>query len=214
MNSPQEVVEQQKWRYATKIFDASKKIPTAEWKALEETLILTPSSYGLQPWKFLVVTDPAMRRTLQPLSWNQKQVVDASHYVIFLGRTDITASDVERFTDHTAQVRGVPKESQHAYRDMMIGDLVKGPRHAMIAEWAARQVYIALGNFMNAAAAMGIDTCPMEGIDPPKYDEALELKGTGFRTIVACAAGYRSADDKYARLPKVRYSADTLIRRI
>lgn len=214
MNSPQEVIEQQKWRYATKVFDASKKIPAAEWKALEESLILTPSSYGLQPWQFIVITDAATRAKLLPLSWNQKQVVDSSHFVVFLAKNDIIAADVDKLIRSIAASRGVAPDTLAFYRDMMTGDLVKGPRHAVIGEWAARQVYIALGNLMTTAAMLGIDACPMEGIDPVRYDEVLDLKNSGYRTVVACALGYRSKDDKYATLPKVRYEADELIRRI
>jgi len=96
----------------------------------------------------------------------------------------------------------------------MVGDLVKGPRSAVIKEWAARQCYIALGNFMTSAALLGVDTCPMEGIDPPKFDEVLGLAGTDYSTVVACAAGYRHAEDGYTKLPKVRFSASEIIKKI
>lgn len=211
---PEELIEIQKWRYATKIFDAAKKISAVEWKALEEALILSPSSYGLQPWKFLVVTDPAVRAKLMGCSWNQKQVTDASHFVVFLGRADITAADVDVLIKRTADVQKRDGQSLDGYRGMIIGDLVNGPRHAIITEWVSRQVYIALGNFMTSAALLGIDTCPMEGLDPLKYDEILGIKGTGYTTRVACAAGYRSAADKYSQLPKVRYPKESLVQTI
>lgn len=209
-----ELTERLKWRYATKVFDAAKKISSTDWSSLEQALVLTPSSYGLQPWKFLVVNDRALRQALLPHSWKQRQVVDCSHYVVFLRRTEMTAADVTRFIDRTVEVRNVPKESLDFYRDLMIGDLVSGPRHAWIAEWAARQVYIALGNFMTAAAVMGIDTCPMEGLDPSKYDEILKLEDSGYGTAVACAAGYRAAQDKYAALAKIRYPLEQVIIRL
>lgn len=210
--SPQELVEAQKWRYAVKVFDPAKKIPADSWRALEESLVLTPSSYGLQPWKFLVISDPAVRQKLHPLSWKQSQVTDASHYVVFLGRTDITAEDVSRWVARMAEVQKREVASLDAYKGMMLGDLVNGPRHQVIHEWVSRQVYIALGNFMTSAALLGIDTCPMEGIDPAGYDKVLGLEGSGYSTRVACAAGYRSASDKYASTPKVRYAKDELIR--
>ncbi len=209
-----DLLDSLKWRYATKVFDPSKKISAEDWKALEEALILSPSSYGLQPWKFLVITDSATRQKLLPLSWNQKQVTDCSHFVVFLGRTDITQQDVDQLIDHTSRVRGIPKESLAFYRDMMMGDLVKGPRHAWIRDWAARQTYIALGNFMTSAAMLGVDTCPMEGLDPVKYDEVLKLKDSGYATLVACAAGYRSSEDKYATMPKIRYEAPVVVQKI
>lgn len=212
--SPEDLIEALTWRYATKAFDPARKIPAAEWKALEDALILSPSSYGLQPWKFLVITDAATRQKLLPLSWNQKQVTDCSHFVVFTGRTDVATQDVEKLIQTISRVQKRDASSLGMYRDMMMGDLVNGPRHAVITEWISRQVYIALGNFMTSSAVLGIDTCPMEGLDPVKYDEALGLKGSGYATKVACAAGYRSALDNYASLTKFRYSRTELIETI
>ncbi len=208
------LLESLKWRYATKVFDPTKKISDADWKCLEEALILTPSSYGLQPWKFLVIQDPQVRQKLLPISWNQKQVVDCSHHIVMLAKTDISEKDLDAFIDLTASVRQIPKESLKFYKDMMLSDLVNGPRHAWISKWAARQVYIALGNLMTCAAMMGIDACPMEGIDQAKYDDVLNLKGSGYETVVACSLGYRSVDDKYAHLAKVRYPASKITQKI
>ncbi|GLH69189.1 NAD(P)H-dependent oxidoreductase [Geothrix rubra] len=209
--TPTSLLDALQWRYATKRFDPAKKIPAADWATLEQALILTPSSYGLQPWKFLVITDPVLKAKLRPASWNQSQIEDCSHLVVFLGKEDITEADLDRFVARTAEVRGVAPESLAGYKGYMMGDLVNGPRHAVIGEWAARQVYLAFGNFMTAAALLGIDTCPIEGLEPAKYDEILGLKGTGYRTLAACPAGYRAADDKYASLAKVRYAAQDVI---
>lgn len=209
--SREALVEAQKWRYATKVFNPAKQIPAGEWSALEESLILSPSSYGLQPWKFLVISDPAIRRQLRALSWNQAQVTDASHFVVFAGRTDVAAQDIERLIQAVGRIQHRDPAFLETYRGMMLGDLVNGPRHAMITEWVSRQVYIALGNFMTSAAMLGIDTCPMEGLDPVQYDAVLGLKAMGYATKVACAAGYRSAADTYALLPKVRYDRAALI---
>ena len=205
------LTQQLKWRYATKKFDATKRIDPITWAALEEALVLTPSSYGLQPWKFLVITDPELKAKLKPVSWNQSQVEDCSHHVVFLVKQNLGLPEIDRFVDRLAEVRGVSRESLEPYRGYMVGDLVKGPRAQVIAEWAARQVYIALGNFMTAAALLGVDTCPMEGLEPVKYDQILGLEGTGWATLCACPAGYRAADDKYAEQPKVRFKANDLI---
>jgi nitroreductase len=205
------LLERLNWRYAVKRFDAQKKISAADWQGLEEALILSPSSFGLQPWKFVVVANPDVRKKLLPLSWNQTQTVDASHFVVFAIKRDLGVADIERFIQRTATVRGIPAETIDGYKKMMIGDLVHGPRSKIINEWATRQVYIALGNFMTSAAMIGVDTCPMEGIDPPKYDEVLGLPAKGFQTVVACAAGYRADDDKYAKAAKVRYPRDDMI---
>lgn len=212
LKAPQ-LLEALRWRYAVKVFDASAKIPADTWSALEETLVLTPSSYGLQPWKFVVITNPALKEKLVGHSWGQKQVRDCSHLVVFLVKRGVNASDVDRWIGRMAEVQKTSKESLNGYRDFMMGDFVNGPRKAIVDEWATRQVYIALGNFMTAAAMLGVDTCPMEGIEPGKYDEALDLESSGYATVVACAAGYRSAQDKYASSPKVRYAAADLIDR-
>jgi nitroreductase len=209
--TPTSLLDALKWRYATKKFDPAKKIPATVWSALEQALVLTPSSYGLQPWKFLVVTDPALKAKLRSASWNQSQIEDCSHLVVFSAKEDITEADVDRFIARIAEVRGVTPESLAGYKGFMMGDLVNGPRHAVIGEWAARQAYIAFGNFMTAAALLGIDTCPIEGLEPAKYDEILGLKGSGYRTLAVCPAGYRAGDDRYATTPKVRFDAMDVI---
>ena len=208
------LLAQLNWRYATKIFDPTKKISPTDWAALEQALILTPTSYGFQPYRFVVVTDPGAREKLVPFSWGQRQAADASHFVVFAAQTSVSAADVDHYLARIAEVRGGSVEALARLKAMLVGDIVTGPRSQWQHEWATYQAYIALGNFMTSAAVLGIDTCPMEGIDPAKYDELLDLPIRGFNTVVACAAGYRAATDKYATLPKVRYPADELIVRI
>lgn len=212
--TPQQVLDAMHWRYATKIFDANKKIPTDVWSALEKALVLTPTSYGLQPYQFLVVQDAVKRAALLAQSWGQKQVVDCSHYVVFTARTEMTEADVARLIGRISAVRGVEAKALDFYRKMMLGDVVNGPRGEQAHEWAARQCYIALGNLMTAAAVLGVDACPMEGINAPEYDYILNLNGTGYQTVVALALGYRAGNDKYATLPKVRYEPSELIKTI
>jgi nitroreductase len=178
---------------------------------LEESLILAPSSYGLQPYRFVVVSDAKLRNRLRGVSRGQSQVTDASHFVVFTVQAEMTEADIDGWIAHVAAVRAVEAESLKAYREMMVADLVRGPRSSLVAEWAARQAYIALGQLLTEAALLGIDACPMEGIDPGSYDLILGLKESGFRTVAVCALGYRSESDKYARLKKVRYGADRLI---
>jgi nitroreductase len=199
------------WRYATKKFDPTKIIAAETWSALEDSLVLTPSSYGLQPWKFLVITSPEIKEQLKPLSWNQAQVTDCSHYVVFTIKKNLTAADVDRFVTRTAEVRHVAADSIAGYRNMMVSDVVQGARSFNVNEWATRQTYIALGNFMTSAALLGVDTCPMEGIEPVKYDKVLNLPDKGYATVVACAAGYRAEDDKYAALAKVRFAKSEVV---
>ena len=199
------------WRYATKRFDATHAIPAATWQALEQALVLSPSSYGLQPYRFIVVADPGLREALKAASWGQTQVTDASHFVVFARKTTLTEADVTKLVDMTTAARGLPLGSLQSYHDMMVGDLVKGARAAWVGEWAARQAYIALGNLLTSAALLGIDACPMEGLDPAKYDEVLGLPTQGYSTVCACALGYRAPGDKYAVLKKVRFPAGELI---
>lgn len=209
----EQLLQAQSWRYATKKFDAGRTIPAEVWSALEQSLVLTPSSYGLQPWKFVVVTEPALKSQLRPASWGQAQIEDCSHLVVFLAQDAITEADLDRFLARTAEVRGQDVAALAPYRGFMLGDLVLGPRSKVIGEWAARQCYIALGNFMTSAALLGVDTCPMEGLDPAAYDRILGLEGSGFHTVCSCPAGYRAEGDKYASAPKVRYPADQVVDR-
>ncbi len=213
-NKTDQLLADLNWRYATKVFDAAVKIPTHVWAALEKSLVLTPTSYGLQPSKFLVVQDAAVRVALLPQSWGQKQVVDCSHYVVFLARTEMKEADVDKLINRTLEVRKLPANALDVYRGMMLGDVVNGPRGKAAHEWAARQSYIALGNVMTCAAVLGVDACPMEGIAPTEYDKILKLEGSGYKTVVACAFGYRAASDKYASLAKVRYETKDLVQYI
>jgi len=198
------------WRYATKKFDATKHIPDATWETLRKAASLTPSSFGLEPYRLIDVRDPKVRATLQPASWNQTQVVDASHFVVLAMETGFGITQIDSFLARSVRDRHVTLESLAPYKGFMEGTLVKGPRAAGIDHWSALQAYIALGNLLTSAALLGVDSCPMEGIDPPKYDEILGLKAKGLTSLVACAFGYRSSEDKYSELPKVRKTLDEL----
>lgn len=123
----------------------------------------------------------------------------------------MSEGDLQRLLARTAEVRGVPQDSLAGYGDLMRKDLIEGPRSQLIGNWAANQVYIALGNLLTSAAVLGIDTCPIEGFSPPDYDRLLGLETTPYQSSVVCACGYRSADDRYASLAKVRYPANDLI---
>ena len=200
-----------RWRYATKAFDPSRRITSDTWQTLESALVLTASSYGLQPWKFLVITDPALRAQLRPHSWNQSQITDCSHLVVLLKKREILAADADRLIQATATARGIDTSVLEAYREMIQVDLIDGPRSQAIGQWSANQVYIALGNLLTSAALLEVDTCAIEGFSPAEYDRILKLEDSEYQSCVVCACGYRSAEDKYASLAKVRYSASDLI---
>lgn len=177
-------------------------------------MVLSPSSFGLQPWKFIVVTDPEVRRRLVPVSWGQAQPAECSHFVVFTVRQGLGSADVDRFVRRIVEVRGGTVEALAGYRNVMVGSLDKARAAGSLDGWQTHQIYIALGQFMASAALLGVDTCPMEGIEPARYDEVLGLSGTGFATVVACAAGYRSSEDKYARLKKVRFNVSEVIQHV
>ncbi len=208
------VLQHLNWRYATKLFDPSRKISDADWKSLEEAIVLTPSSYGLQPWRFYVVTDQAVKEQLSVHSWGQKQPAMCSHLLVLTAKKRLGEAEIGNFVSRTAEVRGVPADSLAGYRQIMIQTMSSLAGENRIDDWAQNQVYIALGAFMTIAAMMNIDTCPMEGIDRAKFDEVLKLKDTGYATVVACPAGYRAAGDKYAHLPKVRFKHADVIHRV
>ena len=199
------------WRYAVKAFDASRRIAPDTWAALENSLVMSPSSYGLQPWKFLVIQGGALRAELRPHSWDQSQITDCSHLVVFLAKRTIIPADFNQLIAATSAARGVAPEQLSFYSDIMTKVLIDGPRSQQIERWASNQVYIALGIFMTAAALLGVDTCPIEGFSPPDYDRILGLESSRYRSCVVCAAGYRDASDKYAGLAKVRYAPSDLI---
>ena len=211
---PADLLASLQWRYATKLFDTTKTIPADTWRALEETLILTPSSFGLQPWRFIVITDPATKQKLRPVSWNQAQVTDCSHYVVFATLKKISEAEIDRFLAHTVETRGGTTEALAGYRSMMTGFLIHGAGSGFAQEWAARQAYIALGNFMTAAALLQVDTCPMEGFLPAEYDKILGLPDRGLTATVCCAAGYRSPECKYSKAAKVRFPHAEMVEHI
>lgn len=200
-----------RWRYATQKFDASKKIPDVVWAALEHALVLSPSTLGIQPWKFIVVRDRATREKLSAAAWGQSQPLDCSHFVVFAARKGLDENDIERHVARTAEVRGVSIDSLGGFAQGIRGGAEKARKAGTLDNWMARQVYIALGMFMMAASVLGVDTCPMEGFEPPKYDGILGLAAMGYGSLCACAAGYRSSEDKFAALPKVRFKAQDVV---
>jgi nitroreductase len=202
---PETLIGQLNWRYATKQFDPKRKISAQDWATLEETLLLTPSSGGLQPWKFVVVTDPAVRAKLRPASYGQVQITDASHLVVFASKNNFSEADVDAHIKHIAEVQGAPIETLAPLRGMLVGGIVQSQDEAARNAWARNQAYIALGNLLTSAALLGIDACPMEGFDRGQYDEILGLKAKGFAAAVIVTLGYRSTTDKYANAPKVRF---------
>lgn len=197
------------WRYAVKKFDPSQKIAPELWETIEASLVLTPSSFGLQPWKFLVVRSPEIKSQLAAASWNQSQPADCSHLVVFAALQHVDEAYVDRFLNRVASTRGVDVSTLSMYRQVVLGFLQNNlHRHA---NWATNQVYIALGQLLTVAATLNVDACPMEGIVPAEYDRILGLENSDYKVSVACALGYRHPEDKYALAKKVRFELDQVI---
>lgn len=207
-----EIIHKQlNWRYACKKFDPTKIIREQDWNILTESLRLSASSYGLQPWKFIVVQTPEIRKQLQDQSYGQTPVTEASHFVVLTYKETLDEAHIDLHVAEAAKARGVAAETLDGYRNLMVKDLIKGPRFETIKWWAQRQVYIAMGSILTTAALMEIDTLPMEGLNAAGYDKILGLEGSGWKTLAAVACGYRAADDKYQYSKKVRFPASEVI---
>jgi nitroreductase len=205
-----QLLEQLNWRYATKQFDPQRKISAADWTTLESALQLSASSGGLQPWKFIVVTDPAVRAKLHPASYGQAQILNASHLVVFASVTNFGEAEVDAHLKNISKIQGAPLEALAPLRGMLVGGIVKAMDETARNAWARNQAYIALGFLLSSAALLGIDACPMEGFDRAQYDEILGLKAKGLASAVIATVGYRSPEDKYAAAPKVRFPKEQL----
>ena len=203
------LIDNLKWRYATKKFDAGKKISAEHLGKIKEAIQLAASSYGLQLYKVLIIEDPEIREKLKAASWGQTQVTDASHLIVFCSNTTVSNGDIDAYLKLKADTQGLDINGLQGY-----GDFMKNALGALSPEqqrqWTAKQTYIALGNLLAACAELRIDSCPMEGFDPAQYDEILGLNEKGFTTAVIATVGYRSDEDQTQHLTKVRKPAETL----
>lgn len=208
------IVSKLKWRYATKKFDATKKLSTEQLNALLEAANLTATSVGLQPIRLVVVENPALRAQILPHAWGQNQVVDASHLLVLCTVLPETLpTHVEEYIARAAETRGVPVESLDGFKGMITG-VISSKSAAEQRVWAEKQAYIALGQIMTVAAELEIDSCPMEGFIPAKVDEVLDLGAKGLASVLMLPVGFRAEDDKYAASPKVRLELDQFVQTI
>ncbi|ASO03528.1 NAD(P)H-dependent oxidoreductase [Arenibacter algicola] len=203
-------IENLNWRYATKKFDASKKVSKKDLENLLEATALSASSYGLQPYEILVVEDAALRNKLQPAAWGQSQITEASHLIVLANQSTFGEELVDDYLNNVSETRGIPSNDLQGYSDFMKSKLMPLSESAK-ATWTARQTYIALGNLLSAAADLKIDTCPMEGFDSAQFNEMLGLSKRGLNAAVLVAVGYRSKEDKTQHYKKVRKAKENLI---
>ncbi|RIV47124.1 NAD(P)H-dependent oxidoreductase [Flagellimonas pelagia] len=207
------VLEHRTWRYATKKFDPSKKVSEQDLETLLEATRLSASSYGLQPYHIFVISDQETKEKLKPASWNQSQIADASHVIVFANATDFGEELVDDFLTNVGETRNIPMEGLKGYSDFMKSKLLDLPVETK-STWTTKQAYIAFSNMMQAAAELKIDTCPMEGFESDKYNEILGLTEKNLNAAVVLPIGYRSEEDDTQHWAKVRKSKETLFTHI
>ena len=203
-------LESLNWRYATKKFDANRTLTDVQVDQLLEAGNLAASSYGLQPYKLLVIKNQDLQDQLVAHSYNQRQVADASHVIVIAARTDVNADYISAYSDRVEKTRGLDAGTMNTYRDVMVGTIGKLSAEDLF-QWSAKQTYIVLGTMMAAAAQMEIDTCPMEGFVPAKYDELLDLESKNLRSVLVLPVGYRAEDDAAQHQKKVRLPLDEIV---
>ncbi|PIE12126.1 MAG: NAD(P)H-dependent oxidoreductase [Rhodobacterales bacterium] len=198
------------WRYATKKMDPAKAVPQDKVDAILEAIRMTPTSSGTQPFEMLVVTDPELRAQIRKVAWDQAQITDGSHLLVFAAWDNYNEERIDAVTRQMTEVRGdLPLMTQY-YENLKANYLPRDARTNY--EHAARQAYIALGVALIAAAEQDVDCTPMEGFDPEKVDEILGLKARGLRSVVLLPLGYRDAGgDWLLSMEKVRKSRDEMI---
>ncbi|MBD3723892.1 MAG: NAD(P)H-dependent oxidoreductase [Flavobacteriaceae bacterium] len=206
-------ITNQNWRYATKKFDSTKKVSNEDLQILKEAIQLSTSSYGLQPYKVLIIENPEIRKQLQPVSWGQSQIVDASHLIVFANYTNINEIHIDNYINNIAQLRELNVEDLAGYSDFMKSKILALPQE-QLAVWTSKQTYLALGNLINAAAELKIDVTPMEGFEPEKYNEILGLNELGLNASLVAPIGYRHSEDVNQHLAKVRKPLDELFETI
>jgi nitroreductase len=202
-------IEHQNWRYATKKFDASKKISDKDLNILKEAIRLSSSSYGLQPYKVIIVENSELRAQLQPAAWGQAQIVDASHLIIFANETALGDDAIDDFLKNISETRNTPIEALSGYGDFMKSKISTLPSEEKNI-WTAKQTYLALGNLLNAAAELKIDATPMEGFVPAQVNEILGLDKLGLNATLIATLGYRHEEDATQHNKKVRKSHEDL----
>jgi len=202
-------LENQNWRYATKKFDATKKISAADLAFLKEAIRLSTSSYGLQPYKVFIVENPELRAKLVAASYGQAQVADASHLLVFANELNFGAVGIDQFASTICKTRELPLEAIQGYVDYMKGNITGLPEEVRNI-WTSKQTYLALGNLLNAAAELKIDVTPMEGFIPAQVNEILGLDKLGLNASLLAPIGYRHEEDATQHYKKVRKSNDEL----
>lgn len=197
------IIESLNWRYATKKFDATKKISSEKLETLKHAFNLTATSYGLQALTMVVVENNEKREALVEHAFNQRQVADASHLLVICHPENFDGEDVKKYFNLVKEIRNTPEEVLQGFQDFLVNEFNTKSTDAK-HESFRKQAYIALGNLMTVCALEQIDSCPMEGFIPAKFDEQLGLKEKGLKSVVLLPVGYRAEDDFMSKEKKVR----------
>lgn len=204
------IIDSLKWRYAAKRMN-SQTVPTEKIETLLEAIQLSASGFGLQPYKIFVIDKPELKAQIQPIAYGQPQVSESSHMLVFAAWNEITQEKIDAFIQLVAETRNAPLAALTDYKNAIVGSMLKIPKEAQV-NWADRQVYLAMGTALVAAAELKIDTTPMEGFAPAKLDELLGLEAQGLHSVLMLAIGYRDESADYMTgAAKVRYPKNELI---
>lgn len=205
------LIDQLNWRYATKRMIADQVVPQAKIDTIIEAIRLSASSYGLQPYELIVIKDKETLSQIQPLAYNQPQIVEASAIIVFATWDKISQERIDTFFNLISSERGVPAEALAGYKAMVEGSMLPMDEQTALA-WMARQAYIGLGTGLVAAAVEEVDTCAMEGFSPTALDEFLNLSAKGLKSVAILAVGYRDEEnDPTSKMKKVRKSKSDFV---
>jgi nitroreductase len=204
------IISSLNWRYATKRFDTNKKLSNSQLDVLKEAFNLTATSYGLQPLKLVVVKDQAIKDKLVAISMDQQQVKDASHVLVFCIERDLSVQHINDYFKNVQRLRATPNEVLDPFKEFIIQEF-SGKDAAEVSTWMTKQAYLAMGNLLTVCALEGIDSCPMEGFIPEKYDALLGLKAHGLKSVLVMPVGFRAQDDMFASMKKVRRGSQEVI---
>lgn len=205
-----ETLEKLQWRYACKRFDPNKKLSEEKLAILEESFNLTATSYGLQPLRMIVVEDQEVKNKLVEFSYNQKQVQEASHVLVICVENELTSEYIKDHFKRVEAIRNTSREILEPFEKFLLESFA-GKSKEEVSAWMVKQAYLALGNLLTVCALEQIDSCPMEGFQPEKYDEVLELDTLGLKSVLVLPVGYRHPDDFFAELKKVRRGTSEVI---
>ena len=205
------LIEKLQWRYATKKMDSTKSVPPEKVEKILEAIRLTASSSGLQPYEVLVITNKTIREKIKAIAWDQTQIVDCSHLLVFAAWDTYTADRINQSFDMTEKIRNFKSDAGDIYRQKLLNGYTVRDAETNYTH-AAKQAYIGLGTALIAAAFEEVDSTPMEGFDPVALDEILNLKEKGLRSVVMLPLGYRKADEDWLmNLKKVRKPKESFI---